>query len=194
MTAIPTFAWAVEAADVGSHIFCVTPSVAFQELKLIASFLQSDLVQANWPLFTPVLLTLLEDRETLIRRKGLDTLITFIEKTPPKILTSTGIGTVFQEAVFPTLLYLPTLTPEAESVTLLRPAYAALLALAKADEDQQSLDRRKQLDKLLRDGVFAAYHHSSEHLRIVEVLMDASSEIVAALSIYAAKHLQVRSP
>jgi hypothetical protein len=172
------------------HIFSGIPG----KLGLTVLCIQSDLIQANWPLFTPVLLALLEDRETLVRRKGLDILITFIEKIPPKILTSTGIGTVFQEAVFPTLLYLPTLTPEAESVTLLRPAYAALLALAKADEDQRSLRRRKQLDQLLRDGVFAAYHHSSEHLRIVEVLMDATSEIVAALSIYAAKHLQVRNP
>jgi hypothetical protein len=115
----------------------------------------------------------------------------FLSKCPPNILTSTGIGTVFQDAIFPTLLYLPSLTPEPESITLLRPAYAALLALAKTDEDTGSAGRRKQLDKLLRDGVFAAYHHASEYIHIVEVLMDVTADIVSALSIYSAKHLQV---
>lgn len=151
------------------------------------------MIKTNWPLFTPVILTLLEDRETPIRKQGIEILAVFLTKCPPKILTSTGIGTVFQEAVFPTLLYLPALTPESESVILLRPAFAALLALAKTDEDPESTGRRKQLDKLLRDGVFAAYHHSSEYIRIVEVLMDATTDIVAALCIFSAKHLQVSS-
>lgn len=93
----------------------------------------------------------------------------------------------------PTVLFLPSLTPEAESVMLLRPAYTALLALAKVDEDPRSLGRRRQLDKMLRDGVFAAHLHASEYVHIVEVLMDVTADIVSALGIFAAKHLQVRA-
>ncbi|KAK0388726.1 hypothetical protein NLU13_4969 [Sarocladium strictum] len=164
-TAVSTFAWAVEASE-------------------------SDTIKSNWPLFTPVLLALLEDRETSVRKSGLKILINFLPKCPGTVLIDTGIGTVFQEAVFPTLLYLPSLTPEAESVALLRPAYEALLILAKMEHEPQAESRRKQLDKLLRDGVFAAYHHASDYIHIVEVLMDATAEIINALSIYSAKHLQ----
>lgn len=89
------------------------------------------------------------------------------------------------------MLYLPSLTPEAESVALLRPAYRALLVLAKSDTDPRSVSRRRLLDKILHDGVFAGFHHASEYISVTEVLMDATAEVVKTLTIYSAKHLQV---
>lgn len=145
----------------------------------------------NWPLFTPVLLALAEDPESDIRARGLEILVIFLDKCPGQILQSTGIATVFQEAVLPTLLHLPSLTPEPSSVKLLEPAYRALVAIAKMDTEQSNTRRRRLLNTLLRDGIFAGHHHASQHIGIVQVLMHHAEVIVGCLGIFAVKHLAV---
>ncbi|CAI6087688.1 unnamed protein product [Clonostachys chloroleuca] len=162
---IPIFRWAVNAADA----------------KLVAN---------NWFLFAPVLLALVEDAESSTRQAGLEILATFIRNCPLRILQSTGIGTVFQEAIFPSLLYLPSLTPEEESVPLIDAAYQALLALAQRETDPRSPSRRKLLDKVFRDGVFTAYFHASEYISVVETLMKNTTAILDCLEVYSVKHLQ----
>lgn len=142
----------------------------------------------------PVLLTLIEAPNTPIHIRGLITLKTFLNKCPPQILVKTGINAVLEETIFPSLLSLPNLTPEEESIPLLKVAYACLLQLATSDEDPKRASRRRLLDKLLRDGVFAGAHHASEHIRIVELLLDVTAEIVQALTIFTAKHLEVCYP
>lgn len=145
----------------------------------------------NWPLFTPVLLALAEDPESSIRVRGLEILAVFLEKCPAKVLQSTGIATVFQEAIFPTLMHLPSLTPEHESIKLLKPAYRALVTIAEMDTDDSSPRRRRLLDKLLRDGIFAGHHHASQHIQIVQLLMHHTEVIINCLGVFAIKHLVV---
>lgn len=128
-----------------------------------------------------------------MRQRGIDILNVFLTKCPVDILRSSGIGTVFQESVFPSLMFLPTLTPELESAALLRSAYRTLLMLALADSDPAAKKRRALLDKILRDGVLAGYFHASQHMRVVEVLMQSAAQVVEKLEIYAVKHLQVCS-
>lgn len=149
-------------------------------------------MKQHWPLFTPVLLALVEDEDTVIRERGLHIAGKFLETCPGYILRTTGIGVVFREAIFPTLFILPSLTPEEESVRLLRPAYRALLLLAQSNTDLSDPDRRGQLNKLLQEGVFAGCHHASEHASVVELLMINAEAIVNALGLYATKHLQVK--
>lgn len=139
----------------------------------------------------PVLLALAEDQEALIRARGLEILVDFLVKCPARILQTTGLATVFQDAVFPTLLYLPSLTPESDSLKLIDPAYRAILAVANMDADQRNPRRRRLLDKLLRDGVLAGYHNASQHVRIVQVLMHQTEAIVRCLGVFATKHLVV---
>ncbi|CAG9977838.1 unnamed protein product [Clonostachys byssicola] len=160
---IPIFRWAVNAADA---------------------------IANNWFLFAPVLLALVEDADSSTRQAGLEILATFIRNCPLKILQSTGIGTVFQEAIFPSLLYLPSLTPEEESVPLIDAAYQALLALAQRETDPRSPSRRKLLDKVFRDGVFTGYFHASEYMLVVETLMKNTTAILDCLEVYSVKHLQ----
>lgn len=45
-------------------------------------------------------------------------------------MQETGLADVFEAAVFPALSYLPTLTPEGESLELLREAYPVLIEMA----------------------------------------------------------------
>ncbi len=117
-------------------------------LYALLTMQQNDTVAANWPLFTPVLLTLLDDPDTQIRCQGLAALHAFLGKLPAETLRNTGLASLFEDAVFPTLLFLPSMTPEAESVQLLRPAYAVLLALAERHAAASSAaHREKMLDR-----------------------------------------------
>ncbi|KAM5386711.1 hypothetical protein ACJZ2D_000004 [Fusarium nematophilum] len=151
---------------------------------------QPSLIQEHWPLFTPVLLTLVEDESIDVKSKGLEILASFVSKCPVQVLHNTGIGRVFEDATFPFLLYLPSVTPEDESTSILVPAYNVLISLAEAYEDHHSLERRRLLDKVLREGVFAGHFHASQYNRIVQVLMQKTASIVKCLGIYSIKHLK----
>ncbi|KAH0496594.1 hypothetical protein TgHK011_003946 [Trichoderma gracile] len=147
-------------------------------------------IARHWPLFLPILLSLAEDINTAVRAKGLKILLLFLDKCPPNTILSAGVDNVIQEAVFPTLLFLPDTTPESESLQLLRPAYQVLLRVAQLDPNAKSARRRKSLDKLMRDGVFTGHFHASQHVRIVEVLMNVIKDIVSCLGLVSVKYLQ----
>lgn len=155
--------------------------------------IQDALLQAHWPSFTPFLLALLDDPNAGSRIQGLRASEMFISKCPAKILSERGIGKVLEEAIMPTLQFLPTHTPEGESAQLLEPAYTALILLAgtRFAYDGNMTAKCNLLDRLLREGVFTAYSHASEYVRIVEVLATKASLIIDELGIYATKHLKV---
>lgn len=181
LRAVSVFAWAVHEAD-------------------------GALVRTNWPLFIPVLLALAEDPDTPVRARGLTLLQTFVTSVPDggSLLHTTGLDSVLADAVFPTLLFLPRLTPEKESLQLLAPAYSALLSLAKAagassgtttttDKGLPPKAAAALLDRMLREGIYAGYFHASEHIHIVEELVRQAGRIVEAMGVYAVKHLKVCS-
>lgn len=144
----------------------------------------------------PVLITLIEDADIRFRQRGLESLSVFLHKCPARILESTGVDVVFEKAVFPSLMFLPSITPEAESLTILRPAYTALIQLGELDCDDANdgKPQRGLLDRLLREGVLAGYAHANEYIRIVEELVNTLQVIVSKLRIHAIKHLQVLIP
>ncbi|CAK7218416.1 hypothetical protein SCUCBS95973_003476 [Sporothrix curviconia] len=181
LRAISVFAWAVHEAS-------------------------GELVRMHWPLFIPVLLALVDDPDTAVRARGLLLLDAFVASVPGggSLLHTTGLDSVLADAVFPTLHFLPRLTPERESLQLLAPAYAALLGLAKAaaaagaskDAGGSVLPKAAAslLDRMLREGVYSGYFHASEHIRIVEELVRQAGRIVEAMGIYAVKHLKDLMP
>lgn len=198
--AIVVFHWAVLNTDV-SLVASISTCLPLRRIPAANRFIQSDLLSKQWPLFIPVLLTLLDEPTTRIRRRGLLILDAFLEKFPANILRHTGLASVFEDAVFPTLHFLPSITPEEDSIVLLEAAYTALLSLARKTEPkagqaetQSSSPKAKLLDKILRDGVFSAYFHVKDHVRIVEVLLNQTAKIVDELQIYAVKHLKVSNP
>ena len=99
-------------------------------LRWIVTSLDSKLVAASWPLLLPPILALLDDMEVKYKAFGCTLLSNLLATTPPALLARTGLGPVFDDAVTPCLSYLPTLTPEAESILLLDAAYPALYTLA----------------------------------------------------------------
>ncbi|KAK4215666.1 mitochondrial CCA tRNA nucleotidyltransferase [Rhypophila decipiens] len=181
--AIPVFAWAVDQAD-------------------------EQLIAKHWPLFIPVLLTLTDDSSAAVKSRGLHILSKFLAKFPSKTLLETGLAQVFEDAIFPALSYLPSLTPEDESVRLLAPAFEALRILAGKVLSPTSTKaatgtptsataattgkekENKLLDRVLREGVFPAYFHAKEHVRIVEVLCQQTVLVLQQMGIHAVKHLK----
>ncbi|KAG9243773.1 hypothetical protein BJ878DRAFT_104058 [Calycina marina] len=150
-----------------------------------------DLIAQSWNLFIPPILTLLDDGSTSIRVRGLALLTTFLPKFSAKLLQQTGLGPVFEDAIHPTLLFLPSLTPIEESLQLLPAAYTALAALCDARfAATGDSERVKFLDKIVRHGILPGYLHSSESLAIIQVLVHELSNVVSRLGVYSVKHLK----
>lgn len=110
------------------------------------------------------------------------------------MLERTGLGEVFQNALMPCLLYLPSLTEEVESLQILEAAYPALMALTNvrfADKKHQVL-RMKAFDKILRYGVLRGYALAGEYVKITELLVIQMTQVINEMGIESAKHLKVR--
>lgn len=118
----------------------------------------------------------------------------FLPKFPPKLLAQTGLGPVFEDAILPTVLFLPSITPVEESLQLLPPAYMALEALGEirfSDEEKEKKEKMKFLDRVIRKGILLGYYHASVHHSIVEVLLQHLSILVFKMGIHSVKHLKV---
>ena len=176
LRSIPVLTWAIDASPGGDE--------------------ESDM--PHWPLYIPPLLALLDDPLTRVRASGLRLAAAFLRRFPAPRLRATGLARVFEDAVFPTLSYLPSITPEGESVALLDPGYDALLVLAgrladrpePGGEEGGKREERRLLDRMVREGILTGYFHCPEHPGIVEVLMRKTGEVVEALGIGAVKHLK----
>lgn len=141
------------------------------------------------------ILTILDDEATNSKVKGCELLDIFLKVTPTSLLQRTGLGEVFQNSLMPCLSYLPTLTPEEESLRLLSAVYPALLTLIRQRYDKCNEDceiqRIKALDKILRVGILYGYAHAGENVTIATFLVSQISDLVNQMGIASVKHLKV---
>ena len=153
------------------------------------------MVQGDWPLLIPPLLALLDDETTAFKVKGCELLTHFLAITPPSVLQRTGLGQVFHEVLMPCLSYLPILTPEGESLFLLRVVYPALIILTRVRFSEHADRRQKMhtLDKILRLGVIKGYAHAGENVKIAELLVQKMEDLVKEMGIMSVKHMKVWS-
>lgn len=142
----------------------------------------------------PPLLTLGEDSSTHIRSSGIRLIHLWIKTTPINIARTSGLLLVFEENVLvPSLGYLPSLTPEAESVQLVEPSLEALLTLCERIGDRSSGEWGRVADKIFRQGILSAYHHvagGGRYPRLVEVLVRQMGRVVEYLGVHAVKYLK----
>ncbi|OJD26002.1 hypothetical protein ACJ73_02619 [Blastomyces percursus] len=142
-------------------------------------------LESQSPLLVPPILSLIDDEALSFKAKGSELLSKFLaplEQSNSDILQRTNLDSVFQDAIKPCLLFLPTITPEPESIHLLQHAYPALLAVIrtrftspplqatstplrsaqpKSKQDTESQKRVESLTHLLRHGILHSYHHTS---------------------------------
>ncbi|KAF2496720.1 tRNA nucleotidyltransferase [Lophium mytilinum] len=185
---------------------------AIDLLRWVLQALDPKGVEANWGLLIPPILRILDDLDTAWKAVGCELLTVLLKTTPPALLSRTGLGKVFEETLMPCLTYLPSLTPEAESVVLLDKTIPALMALADAlyPPSQSTaaaptsssgntkrplttptpVTRSRYLDNLLRAAIFAPFAHSGTHVRIAEALFTHLIPLLNTMQLDAVKHLQ----
>jgi tRNA nucleotidyltransferase (CCA-adding enzyme) len=172
-------------------------------LKWIVNSLEEKSTEQVWPLLVPPILTLVDDWETQYKQLGAELLHSLLRATSPTLLSRTGLGSVFEDALMPCLTYLPSLTPEPDSVAILAATYPALFTLIKTrfptttstpPKDPIRLNRIKSLDTILRKGILHAYAHSGQYPGITRILFLNLTPLLNDLGIDSVKHLQYILP
>ncbi|KAL9124286.1 MAG: hypothetical protein Q9217_006372 [Psora testacea] len=155
-------------------------------------FVDPKFVENYWPLIIPPMLALIDDSCIRYKAAGCFNLSVFLQACPSTVLERTGIGEVFENAIIPCLMYLPTLTDEADSILLLDQAYRALIKLAcvRFTENGQRTQKVKALDNIMRYGVLKGYAHAGEHAKIATILVKQIIEMTKEMGIDFVKHLK----
>ncbi|KAK8052530.1 hypothetical protein PG993_003915 [Apiospora rasikravindrae] len=159
------------------------------------------LLSRAWHMFTPILLTLLDESETALKVRALGIFGAFWSGCPPGLMDQVGLASVFEEAVFPAVHFLPNITPEAESRLILDAAYPALFQLAglttlAADRDDDTAKaaltpaQRRLLDRIIREGILTGYFHAKDHVQLTYVFCDKLSYAVNGMGILSVKYLK----
>ncbi|KAF7196712.1 Nucleotidyltransferase lcsQ [Pseudocercospora fuligena] len=164
-------------------------------LKWTIQSLNEQRLPEIWPLVIPPILTLLDDWETKYKQLGTELLTSLLHSTPTSLLNRTGLGEVFEEALLPCLTYIPTITPEEESLPLLQALYPALLTLCKVRFPDEKPRRVKFLDSVIRKGIIYGYTHCSpNHPNIIEILFSQLGIYLDELGIDSVKHIKFILP
>lgn len=160
----------------------------------VLSQLDPPRIEKHWPLLIPPLLTILDDVSITYKIRGCTLLNILLGSTPSTLLERSGLGGIFHDTLLPYTLFLPTLTPEADSVPLLNATYTTLIILTNTrfppSTSSSSPSRIKTLSTIFRYGILKGYTHAGENPRISELLMHKSTDLVNAMGIYSVKHLK----
>ncbi|KAJ6108971.1 hypothetical protein N7512_008808 [Penicillium capsulatum] len=175
-------------------------------------------LEAHFPLLVPAILALIDDSSIHFKIQGceiLGQLLESIQRSDSDILIRTNLISVFEDAITPCLLSLPSITPEENSLSLLGVAYPTLLSLFKAayqtphftksssPKGKKDEEYTTRLVKVLRSNLVSSFHHVSSstpasistaasfpHPRLSAFLLDWIGIFVKELGIHTTKYLQ----
>ncbi|KAK8042913.1 hypothetical protein PG994_013396, partial [Apiospora phragmitis] len=203
--AVTIFEWAVTNAATST----TTTKQAQASSATPGDTTEVPLLAKTWHLFTPVLLTLLDESETALKVRALGNFGAFWSGCPPGLMDQVGLASVFEDAVFPAVHFLPNITPEDESRRILDAAYPALFQLAglrkaaAADSDAAAAHKgseatitvlttsqRKLLDRIIREGILTGYFHAKDHIHLTCVFCEQLSHAVNGMGILSVKYLK----
>ncbi|KAF2754439.1 poly A polymerase C-terminal region-like protein [Pseudovirgaria hyperparasitica] len=168
-------------------------------LRWSITILDAKRVENNWPLLLPPVMTLLDDLDVSWKAKGVTLLKILLQRTTPELLSRTGLGDIFEKELFPLFTYLPSLTPENESIELLKATFPTLITLANIQYPSSNVQsprsvvcvkREKFIDAIIRKGILAPYYHAGENVQIAELLLTELCPLLDAQGIYSVKHLK----
>ncbi|KAJ5940272.1 hypothetical protein N7516_000440 [Penicillium verrucosum] len=171
--------------------------------------------ETHFQLFVPTILAMIDDNNLPFKTKGcalLTQLLQPIQKSGSDILRRTNLTSVFEDAVTPCLLSLPSITPEDRSLEILGAAYPALLSTLKtaykgptqSEKDKEA--HTTSLAKILRSNLISSFHHVSSstpasgstasfpHSRLSTFLLEKITIITNELGIHTTKYLQELIP
>nr|POE71933.1 uncharacterized protein CFP56_11809 [Quercus suber] len=171
-------------------------------LHWAADRLNLKMLEEVWPLIVPPMLTLVDDLDVKYKLRGITILRKVLTITPPALLSRTGLGSVFEDALTPCFSYLPEMTPENESLALLNETYPTLLVLSTVrfpatppGPPTSQSPRVKNLDAILRKGILHVYAQTNiSHPRITAMLFEHLVPVLNNLGIETVRHLQYVLP
>ncbi|CAN9235245.1 unnamed protein product [Alternaria alternata] len=175
------------------------------------SVLDPKTIEAKWHLLMPPILKMMDDVATEWKARGCHMLGLLLEnlhqtvvaggtnkpiagQDSAKFLHRTGYHNIFAEALLPMFTYIPSITPEAESVTLLKEVFPTVTLLAQllpADTDKGD-SRERFLDKILREGVLSPLAHFprlSSYAELATLIMSHVPVLLGLMGIGTVKHL-----
>jgi tRNA nucleotidyltransferase (CCA-adding enzyme) len=165
-------------------------SWALDLLTWVCCNLDPILVEKEWGVLVPPILTILDFPDVQTKATGCKLLKHVLDQTPPALLARTGLAPVFEEALYVCTTYLPSFTSPSDSVTIISTAIPALLSLANARYPNASPERTKFLLTIFRKAFLAPMDHSSEHVVIAEELYIQLPSILRTLGIDSVVHLK----
>ncbi|KAF2432658.1 tRNA nucleotidyltransferase [Tothia fuscella] len=172
-------------------------------LRWVCGSLDGEIVEREWGFLIPPILTVVDDTDVKVRAKGAELLRLLLGATPPLLLKRTGLAPLFEESLYISATYLPTLTAEEDSITILNATVPALLTLANtahpapttpSSDPTAHESRTKALDKILRKGILFPHTHSTEYIHITQTLLSNLPPLLSEMGIDSVKHLQVLIP
>ena len=156
--------------------------------------------EMNWPLLVPPILALIDDVDVHFKIQGCQLLENLLCATPPSLLRKTGLAPVFMEAMIPCFSYLPTLTPEDESIQILEAAYPAIFALVNVEQPPSSqqqklaepLERERELSKVLHQHLLRGFSfvEPERYPRVVKILLIQMSRLIEEAGVGIVSQLQ----
>ncbi|RLM00555.1 hypothetical protein CFD26_107611 [Aspergillus turcosus] len=172
-------------------------------------------LEAHFPLLVPPILALIDDDSVAYKTRGcvlLNQLLKPIRGSGSDILQRTNLASVFEDAVRPCLLSLPSITPEDDAIKLLGVAYPALLSLLQTNyhtatpRSAANANRDKYISSVartLRENLISSFHHISStnrtstssfasfpYPRLSTLLVDQMYPLLLELGIHTTKYLQ----
>jgi hypothetical protein len=177
-------------------------------------------IDSQFSLLVPPMLALMDIDDLMQRKIGFEFLRNLCDniiRCESAVLTRTGFTKIFEDSLGHSMLLLPALTPEDESLEILGSLYPTYRALVQASSfsasravarpsapltehempsDASSLGKsvRAMQDRMLRDGLLAGYVHASDHVRIATLLVTEMSRVIEMMGIFSAKYLSQLLP
>jgi tRNA nucleotidyltransferase (CCA-adding enzyme) len=167
-------------------------------------------IEAKWQFLMPPILKMIDDMDVEWKAKGCHMLRLLFEalqqpstevsarKTvnqgSTNFLQRTGYHNIFAEALLPMFTYIPSITPEHESLTLFKEIFPAVISLALLlpTSTGKSDNRERFLDKILREGVLTPLAHfptPSSYPVLATLIISHVPGLLGHMNIDAVKHL-----
>ena len=184
---------------------------ALDLLEWTIGTLSQKTIEAKWHFLMPPILKMIDDVDVQWKAKGCHMLGLLLERLQRALgvdsskaavskqgsssfLQRTGYHNIFADALLPMFTYIPSITPERESVILFKEVLHAvtLLALLLPADSSKGDNREKFLDKVLRQGILSPLAHfptPSSYPELATLIVSHVPVILGHMGIDTVKHL-----
>jgi tRNA nucleotidyltransferase (CCA-adding enzyme) len=177
---------------------------ALDLLEWTISALDKKTIEAKWHFLMPPMLKMIDDMDVEWKAKGCHMLglllealrdVTSKNSTPTSnsnsnFLQRTGYHNIFADALLPMFTYIPSITPESESLVLFKDVFPTVISLALL---LPTGDKRERfLDQILRQAVLTPLAHfptPSSYPVLATLILSHVPALLAHMGIESVKHL-----